>query len=261
MGRLTYTYDATGHVITKGGALAATGLPTAVSGNTFNADNEMTGFNGTTLGYDANGSLISDETNPYTWDARNHLSAISGGSAASFVYDGFGRRTQKAVSGTSTQFVYDGWNPVQELQGGGPSANLLTGLNIDEYFTRTDSSGMGNFLSDALGSTVGLSDSSGAITTSYTYEPFGATTIAGAATGNSYQFTGRENDGTGVYAYRARYYSPSYQRFISQILSVLGEATRIYTTTSSTIHRATVDPLGLITIQVGLGEALPVAME
>ena len=112
--------------------------------------------------------------------------------------------------------MYDGWNPVQELQGGGPSANLLTGLNIDEYFTRTDSSGMGNFLSDALGSTVGLSDSSGAITTSYTYEPFGATTIAGAATGNSYQFTGRENDGTGVYAYRARYYSPSYQRFISQ---------------------------------------------
>ncbi len=171
MGRLTYAYDATGHVITKGGALAATGLPTAVSGNAFNADNEMTGFNGTTLGYDANGSLISDETNPYTWDACNHLSAISGGSAASFVYDGFARRTQKAVSGTSTQFLYDGWNPVQELQGGGPSANLLTGLNIDEYFTRTDSSGTGNFLSDALGSTVGLSNSSGAITTSYTYDP------------------------------------------------------------------------------------------
>ena len=31
-----------------------------------------------------------------------------------------------------------------------------------------------------------------------------------------YQFTGRENDGTGLYFYRARYYSPTFQRFVSQ---------------------------------------------
>jgi len=33
---------------------------------------------------------------------------------------------------------------------------------------------------------------------------------------NPYQFTGRENDGTGLYFYRARYYSPTFQRFVSQ---------------------------------------------
>jgi uncharacterized protein RhaS with RHS repeats len=44
------------------------------------------------LSYDANGNLTGDGTNTYTWDARNHLSAISGGSTASFVYDAFGRR-------------------------------------------------------------------------------------------------------------------------------------------------------------------------
>jgi RHS repeat-associated protein len=38
----------------------------------------------------------------------------------------------------------------------------------------------------------------------------------GAANANSYQFTGRENNGTGLYYYRARYYSPTYQRFIAQ---------------------------------------------
>ncbi|MCA9421817.1 MAG: RHS repeat-associated core domain-containing protein, partial [Nitrospira sp.] len=32
----------------------------------------------------------------------------------------------------------------------------------------------------------------------------------------SYQFTGRENDGTGLFYYRARYYSPVIQRFISE---------------------------------------------
>ncbi len=57
----------------KGGTLAAISLPTAVSGDTFNADNGMTGFGGATLSYDANGNLINDGTNTYAWDARNHL--------------------------------------------------------------------------------------------------------------------------------------------------------------------------------------------
>jgi YD repeat-containing protein len=127
LGNLTYSYDADGRVIGKGGTLAATGLPTSVSGNTFNADNGMTGFGGATLSYDANGNLTSDGTNTYTWDARNHLTAISGSTSASFVYDAFGRRSSKAISGTTTQFLYDdGLNPVQELQAGGAS-NLLTG--------------------------------------------------------------------------------------------------------------------------------------
>ncbi|MCI0417646.1 MAG: RHS repeat-associated core domain-containing protein, partial [Acidobacteria bacterium] len=36
------------------------------------------------------------------------------------------------------------------------------------------------------------------------------------SSGNSAQFTGRENDGTGLYYYRARYYHPTLQRFISE---------------------------------------------
>ena len=65
-------------------------MPAAVTGNTFNADNGMTGFNGTTLSYDANDNLTSDGTNTHAWNARNQLSAISGAVSASFVYDAFG---------------------------------------------------------------------------------------------------------------------------------------------------------------------------
>jgi hypothetical protein len=57
IGDLTYGYDAVGHVIEKSGSMAATSLPQAVVGNTFNSDNEMTVFNGTPLAYDANGNL------------------------------------------------------------------------------------------------------------------------------------------------------------------------------------------------------------
>jgi len=155
--------------------------------------------------------------NTYTWDARNHLTAISGAATASFTYDAFGRRASKTIAGISTQFLYDILNSVQEIQAGAPSANLLAGLNIDEYLTRTDSSNnVSTLLTDAIGSTIGLVGSGQSIATSYTYDPFGATTVAGAANGNSYQFTGRENDGTGLYSYRARYYSAAFQRFVSQ---------------------------------------------
>jgi YD repeat-containing protein len=131
--------------------------------------------------HDANGNLTSDGTNTYTWDARNHLSAISGAAPGSFAYayDALNRRVSKAVAGTTTQLVYDGLNPVQELQSGSASANLLTGLNLDEYFQRTDSAGARDLLTDALGSTWGLADSSGTVQSGYSYQPFGSVTPSG----------------------------------------------------------------------------------
>jgi RHS repeat-associated protein len=183
---------------------------------TYNADNAQSKFNGTSHSYDANGNLLSNGANTYTWDARNYLSGISGANNASFVYDAFARRMNKTINGTVTQFLYGRLNPVQELDGANAvTANLLTGLGIDKYFARTDSSGTTAFLTDALGSTVGLVGSGGSIDTGYTYQPFGATTVTGS-NANSYQCTGRENDGTGLYYYRARYYSPTFQRFIGQ---------------------------------------------
>jgi hypothetical protein len=68
-----------------------------------------------------------------------------------------GRRVSKTIAGTTTQFLYDGANPVQELSGA-VLADLLTGLGIDEYFTRTDGSGRRTLLADALGSILALAD-------------------------------------------------------------------------------------------------------
>lgn len=53
------------------------------------------------------------------------------------------------------------------------------------------------------------------VQTQYAYEPFGNLQVSGATTANALAFTGREADGTGLYFYRARYYSPHFQRFIS----------------------------------------------
>jgi RHS repeat-associated protein len=141
---------------------------------------------------------------------------LSGGVSASFQYDGLGRRRAKTISGASTGFLYDGLNTVQELVSGSPSANILSGLGIDEWLTRGDSAGTRHFLTDALGSTLALAYGSGAVQTEYTYEPFGKATASGSSSSNGSQFTGRETDGTGLLYYRARYVDATLQRFISE---------------------------------------------
>ena len=216
LGTLTYTYDAAGRRATVGGTWARTGLPVAVASATYDDANRQLTWGGQAFTYDDNGNLTGDGVNTYSWDVRDHLTGISGGVAATFAYDPFGRRTRKTISAQTTDYLYDWDNPVQELSGGAVLANLLTGLGIDEYFTRTDGSGRRSLLGDALGSILALTDDAGVVQTSYTYEPFGATTVTGQSNANPFQYTGRENDGTGLYYYRARYYSPTRQRFIAQ---------------------------------------------
>jgi RHS repeat-associated protein len=205
-------YDADGRVIQKTGSFAQVVLPQTINGNSFNAANQMVAFNGTPLTYDANGNLTNDGTNTYSWDERSGLVGINGstGGPTSFAYDPFGRRASKTVGGATTQFQYDGNRVVQEIQPG--TGNVLT----DMGFSRTDLSGNMTFLGDLLGSTVALANDAGAVATQYSYQPFGAAVASGAASSNPYQFAFHQNDGTGLYYYSARYYSPTLGRFISE---------------------------------------------
>ena len=54
------------------------------------------------------------------------------------------------------------------------------------------------FLTDALGSTLGLADSTGVVQSQYSYDPFGNDSLSGANTTNSFEYTGRELDATGL---------------------------------------------------------------
>lgn len=135
-------------------------------------------FGGAQFTHNPDGDLTSDGAHAYSWNARNLLAAVDGGNTASFVYGPFRRRITKTVYGTTTGYLYDGPNVVQELSGGTPSANLLTG-GLDEVFTRTDSSGSYNFLRDGLGSTLALTDSTGTVQQTYTYGPYGNTSTSG----------------------------------------------------------------------------------
>ena len=180
--------------------------------------------------------LTNDGSNTYQWDARDRLVSISGPAlTASFKYDALGRRTSKTINGQTTTFVYDGDDIVQEMGDSATSASYLRSLSIDEPFIRQGDTDEFYHV-DALGSSVALSNSAGIITTSYGYEPFGKTTETGTSM-NVLQYTGRENDGTGLYYYRARYYSPLLHRFLGDdpILSPLTPLTSWLCTINHTL--------------------------
>lgn len=209
LGNLTYAYDSLGRRTQVSGSFARTNLPAAVASAVYDAANELTNWNSTSLSYDSNGNMLADGSNVFTWNARNQAASLNG---ANLQYDGSGRRIKNAAG---TSFLYDGATATEELSGLTSTASILSG-GADQIFQRSDGAGTVVPLSDGLGSTIALLDASGNIKTTYSYDPFGNTTTSGAASANPSQYTGRENDGNGVYFYRARYYSPVYGRFLSE---------------------------------------------
>ncbi len=221
LGRLLYAYDRASNRTLMAGSWARTLLPDPVSGGTYDDANRQLTLGTKTMTYDDNGNLAtlteSGQTTNYTWDVRDRLTALAGpGLTASFAYDAEGRRIQKTIMGFATTFQYDDTDIIKETAAGA-TINYLRDLRIDETLARIEDGGSTTcYLGDALSSTVALSDGDGGVPTGYTYEPFGRTTTTGAASQNPFQFTGRENDGTGLFYYRARYFAPGLARFLQE---------------------------------------------
>jgi RHS repeat-associated protein len=253
LGDLTYAYDEAGNPIRVAGSFARGTIPAAYGPASYDNANQLITNGVATHAYDPDGNLTSDGTATYTWNARGQLTAYSKpGLSVSYGYDGLGRRSSRGTGGVNTNYLYDGLNVAQEYTGSTPTARLLTG-GIDEVFNRTTTGGDRSLLTDALGNTIAGADSH-SIGAEYTYEPFGATTVTGEDLGNPTRFTGREDDPSGLYYYRARFYSPSAGRFISQDPLGLGSGdTNPYTYVFNQ-PTSLVDPMG--TKPQGSGDCL-----
>lgn len=245
--QIDYSYDAKGQRTAKTtlNNHGAGGQETPMTA-TYDAANRMSAVTLTiggasksyTLTHDANGNLTtkqntadSQDKTTYTWDSNNRLTQITQpGLTASFSYDALGRRIQSSITkggSTSTvQYLYEGLQSLGEIRDGKLSHRLLTGLSLDETIARMAVNTSGNkdaatsrvYMTDALNSVIAqLNDEDGAgVANGYAYSPYGESqTIGPDATGNPIQYTSRENDGTGLYFYRARYYNPVLGRFIS----------------------------------------------
>ncbi len=171
--------------------------------------------------YDANGNQLSksEGTNSwqYTWSLENRLiEAKNGTRSVRYRYDALGRRVQRLFPNHNepdTDYIYDGEDVLAD-DSGGTITTYQNGLGIDDKLKVSTNGTAKYFLADHLGSTVGLTDSSGNVSSSAIYDSFGN------ATGNlntRYQYTGREYDSfTGLQYSRARWYDAKTGRFISE---------------------------------------------
>ncbi len=167
---------------------------------TFNAEGDRTGSTGNVT------------TTTYGYDMASRLTSVTGG--IGYGYDGDGLRTSKTVSGTTTGFTWDdAVNLPLLLQAGGTSylygpdgqpLEQITGIT-PEFL-----------LADQQGSTRIITDASGNVAATYSYDPWGnLTQHTGTATTNL-EYDGQYVDPeTGLEYLRARYYDPTTGEFLT----------------------------------------------
>jgi RHS repeat-associated protein len=162
-----------------------------------------------------------------------------------------GRRIGKTVNNQMVGFVYDGAQAIAEIIGSAITATYLTGLQLDEVLARYAGTGNKSLLTDALGSVIAQANDQQGIQNFYAYTPYGEAQALGPDDNNPIQYTARENDQTGLYFYRARYYDPVLKRFISEDPIGLNGGLNVYRYVRNSPLRF-IDPLGLTTFSVGI---------
>jgi RHS repeat-associated protein len=185
--------------------------------------NRLTNTATTSYVYNANGNMVSKtvgaNTTQFYWDYENRLKQVilPSGQSVVYKYDALGRRIERNVnnSTTWTKFTYDGEDVILDQNSDGTSVTYLNGAGIDNKLRQTVNGQAQYFLSDHLGSTNALTDATGTVISSTSYDSFGNASNASFPT--RYQFTGREFDNfTGLQYSRARFYDANLGRFISE---------------------------------------------
>ena len=169
------------------------------------------------LTYDKTGNLLTYGNLSFTYDTLNQLTkAINSSTTVNYEYDPLNRQTIKNVtSGNDTRYLYSSNEIIATYnQATGTLTNrYIHGLSIDDLVSTVSSAGTVTYCqSDQEGSIVANTDSSGNVLSTFSYSPFGE---SNNLTASGFGYTGQLYDSeTGLYNYKARYYSPSLGRFL-----------------------------------------------
>jgi RHS repeat-associated protein len=216
-GAISYGYDAVGNRLARTSSVA--GVPNQAGA--VDANDRLTGD-----AYDANGNTVASGGSGYVYDFENRLVAVNAGNPNEIriVYDGDGNRVAKTVGGVTTKYLVDANNPtgyaqvVEESQGGQVVRQYTYGYDLISQRQLISGNWQTSFYQyDGHGSVRGLTDASGALTDTFTYDAFGVLIARTGTTPNHYLYAGEQFDpDLGLYYNRARYLNTGTGRFWSQ---------------------------------------------
>ena len=218
---LGYVYDSAGNRVRQN-------VNSAVTSYSYNnANNQLLSSSGGTnvaYSYYPDGSLrtqnnTSTGTNwTYTWDVQGHLlkAATQAGAQGYYAYDGLGRRVESLEGSSALYYAYAGTETLLEHPTTGDTDYVFAdGMRLAKITGYGGSSPAASYyITDALGSTRLVTDSSARVVFYDNYQPYGQDNAASG--GETYKFTGKPVSATtGLYYYYHRWYDSSIGRFIS----------------------------------------------
>ncbi|WP_267881207.1 RHS repeat-associated core domain-containing protein [Streptomyces xylophagus] len=205
VGTANQVFDPAGRLCWSSTAALASGAACAspaTGSTTYSYDNEG----------DRTGRVTPSATTTYAYDQAARLTAVGGSATASYRYDGNGLRAAKTVGAVTTNFTWDD-EDVPDLLSDGTTSYLYGpgGTPVEQIGGTTQW-----YFHDQLGSTRALADSTGAITGSYAYTPYGEVSSHTGTAATPLEYAGQYTDAeTGLQYLRARYYDPATAEFIT----------------------------------------------
>ncbi len=144
--------------------------------------------------YDANGNLLSDGSEHYTYDAFNRLVSVKRFNSmipiGAYRYDAFNRRVQRTTSDSASNFthsyIYSGWRCIEKRDDSDTVLKqFIWGIYLDELIQQKNLVALNNFaanatlypLQDMLYRTTGLADDAGVVREAYDTDAYGNTII------------------------------------------------------------------------------------
>ena len=101
-----------------------------------------------------------------------------------------GRRIRKVTATGTTIYVYDGEDIIEEVDAAGlVSVRYTHGQGIDEPLAMIRGGATHYYEADGLGSITSLTDNTGTVAASYTYDAFGTLTASTGSLTNPYGYT------------------------------------------------------------------------
>jgi RHS repeat-associated protein len=223
---IQYTLDAAGQVTRVDMTVPLDPVTLFTSGADSSSYDGACQMSGTNYSYDGLGRLTQSSGNTYGWDGDSRLTGIN---QVTLDYNGLGDLITRTEGGTTQHYYYNdaiALNPMVAEQ------NETTG-QFERYYVWTPGGSLlyvidaanGNktyfYHFDRIGSTLALTDSSGALTDSYGYSPYGKLLSHSGSSSQPFTFVGRygvRQEGTSgaLYHMRARYYDAETARFLSR---------------------------------------------
>jgi RHS repeat-associated protein len=172
----------------------------------------------TTLGYDVQGNVLNKNGAGYTFDYGNRLRTAAG---LTYRYDAHGRRVRQDSTGTQLKYSFYSQDGKLRWQRDKPASKRISNLYLAGSLVAELSRPIGSSVAtvsylhtDALGSPIARSNSSGVVTETSEYEPYGK--LLNRPDDDRAGYTGHVMDAASGLTYmQQRYYDPQIGRFLS----------------------------------------------